>query len=225
MRRDRRRFLGQVTGASAMLLSARGLGLAEVLPDETPFSGSPVRFGVVGCGPWGREILATLAKIKGAQTVAVCDTYPPFLKKGLEIAPEARGLGDAASLVALPEVEAVVVATPSHRHREVAALALDAGKHVYCEAPLAHTLEDAKAIARAAQVHSGQVFQGGPPGPRQCPLQARHGLRQDGGARHPRPRHRPMEPEGLVAPGRSHSRARSRARLASAGVDLAGPRG
>ena len=161
MRRDRRRFLGQVTGASALLLSARGLGLAEVLPDETPFSGSPVRFGVVGCGPWGREILATLAKIKGAQTVAVCDTYPPFLKKGLEIAPEARGLADAASLVALPEVEAVVVATPSHRHREVATLALDAGKHVYCEAPLAHTLEDAKAIARAAQVHSGQVFQGG----------------------------------------------------------------
>jgi predicted dehydrogenase len=161
MRRDRRRFLGQVTGASALLLSARGLGLAEVLPDETPFSGSPVRFGVVGCGPWGREILATLAKIKGAQTVAVCDTYPPFLKKGLEIAPEARGLAEATALVGLPDVEAVVVATPSHRHREIATIALDAGKHVYCEAPLAHTLEDAKAIARAAQVHSAQVFQGG----------------------------------------------------------------
>ena len=160
-RADRRRFLGQMTGASALLLSARGLGLAEVLPEETPFSGPPVRFGVVGCGPWGREILATLAKIKGAKAVAVCDTYAPFLKKGLEIAPEAREFREAGALIGLPEVEAVVVATPSHRHREIATAALDAGKHVYCEAPLAHTHEDARAIARAAQARSGQVFQGG----------------------------------------------------------------
>jgi predicted dehydrogenase len=159
--RGRRDFLKGLGGASALLMSREGLGIAEVLFDAPKVQGPAVGFGVVGCGPRGREILSTLARVEGTATVAACDTYPPFLKKGLEIAPAARGVGDVRALLDLPEVEAVVVATPTHTHREVALLALDAGKHVYCEAPLAHTLDAARAIAQAARERNKQVFLGG----------------------------------------------------------------
>ena len=59
------------------------------------------------------------------------------------------------------EVEAVVIATPSHLHREVALQAIQAGKHVYCEAPLATTIEDARAIALAARGMPKLIFQAG----------------------------------------------------------------
>ena len=156
---SRRSFLRQVAGTSALLLSRRGLGLAEVIPAATAV-GPPVRLGVVGLGSWGREILSTLSGLAAARVVAVCDTYAPSHKKALEIAPTAAALADARSLIDRADVEAVVVATPSHRHREIAVAALAAGKHVYCEAPLATSLDDARAIAGAAK-GSRSVFQGG----------------------------------------------------------------
>ena len=157
----RRDFLGRLGGASLLLATAEGMGLGDVLPEEPSADAPPVGFGVVGCGPWGREILSTLARLRAATTVAVCDTYAPFLKRGLEIAPGARGVADIRVLLDMPAVEAVVVATPTPTHRELAELAFAAGKHLYCEAPIAHTLDDARALARAAREHGKQLFQGG----------------------------------------------------------------
>lgn len=156
---SRRSFLRQVAGTSALLLSRRGLGLAEVTAAATHV-GPPVALGVIGLGVRGREILSTLAAVSGARVVAACDTYAPLHKKALEIAPAATALADARALIDRPDVEAVVVATPSHRHRDIVAAALAAGKHVYCEAPLAASLDDAHAIVRAAK-GSRTVFQGG----------------------------------------------------------------
>src|SRR6185503_20324115 len=126
---SRRSFLRQVAGTSALLLSRRGLGMAEVTAPAAPV-GPPVGLGVVGLGVWGREILSTLARLPGARVVAVCDTYTPFHKKALEIAPAAAALADARALIERPDVEAVVVATPSHLHRDVTLAALGAGKPV-----------------------------------------------------------------------------------------------
>jgi predicted dehydrogenase len=96
-----------------------------------------------------------------AYVAALCDHYAPYLKKGSEISPKAATFADYRQLLDSSEVEAVVIATPSHLHREIAQAALQAGKHVYCEAPLATTLEDSKAIAQAAQRMPRQVFQVG----------------------------------------------------------------
>jgi predicted dehydrogenase len=155
----RRNFLKAVAATSALLASPRGLALAEVVTEE-PSTFPPVETGLVGLGPWGREILGTLSRMRSARVAAVCDTYGPFLKKGLELAPGAKAVSEVRALLDLPGLEAVVVATPSHRHLDVVVAALQAGKHVYCEAPLASALEDARAIARAA-VAAKTVFQGG----------------------------------------------------------------
>jgi predicted dehydrogenase len=58
-------------------------------------------------------------------------------------------------------VQAVVIATATHQHKEIVLSAIDAGKHVYCEAPLAHTIEEARAIALAAKNAPGIYFQSG----------------------------------------------------------------
>ena len=58
-------------------------------------------------------------------------------------------------------ISAVIVATPTHLHKQIVLDALQAGKHVYCEAPLAHTVEDARAIAKAARDNKKSYFQAG----------------------------------------------------------------
>jgi predicted dehydrogenase len=156
----RRRFLTQAAGTSALLLSSSGLGLGQLIDDTPAIPGPPIGLGIVGAGAWGREILSTLARLPAARVLAVCDTYAPALKKAGEIAPGARAVAEVKALLEVPELEAVLVATPSHRHLDVVRLALDSGRHVYCEAPLASTVEEARTIADMA-TKAGKVFQGG----------------------------------------------------------------
>ena len=120
--------------------------------------GPPVALGVVGLGPWGRDPLDPRPDA-GARVAAICDTYAPFLKKGLEIAPNAHALSDHRALLDTGEIEAVVVATPSHRHKEIALATLQAGKHLYCEAPSPPPSTTPVASPTASSAKG--VFQGG----------------------------------------------------------------
>jgi predicted dehydrogenase len=126
-----------------------------------------VNFGVIGAGAWGRKIITTLnllkndSQFRNTEVVAVCDHFPSWLNRAAGLALKAERFDDYQKLLAKPEVQAVVVATPTHQHRDIVLDALKAGKHVYCEAPLANTIADAKDIARAAQKAFKQVFQAG----------------------------------------------------------------
>jgi predicted dehydrogenase len=93
--------------------------------------------------------------------VAICDNFPAAFRRAGKDAPEAKQYDDYTKLLADPKVEAVIIATPTGTHREIAVAALASGKHVYCEAPLANTIEDAKEIAKAARDAVKQIFQPG----------------------------------------------------------------
>jgi predicted dehydrogenase len=151
----RRDFLKGVATSLVLLLTENDFAASAPLQDP-PITGPPVRFGVVGLGPWGKQIVTSLSGLPSAQIAAICDTYQPYLTKGLEIAPKASTTSDYRRLLDSQDVEALVVATPSHLHKEIAIAALQAGKHVYCEAPLATSLDDARAIALAAE-RAGRV--------------------------------------------------------------------
>ncbi len=154
---DRRSFLQGAAGAAvAFSLSPEALARRLAVPSD-----GPVAIGVVGAGRQGRAILAELVKIEAARVVALCDVDPSRLRSGLRRAKGAKGYADhRAMLREEADLAAVIVATPTHRHREVAVDALAAGKHVYCEAPLASTREDALAIVAAARA-AGTVCQAG----------------------------------------------------------------
>jgi len=165
---NRREFLQGAASFSAMMAM---MGGAPLFAAETSSGGehatqystveAPVNLAVIGCGAQGREILQTLARLPNAPVVAICDEYEGALGRAKEAAPAAETYTDFRALFGKKEVQAVVVATPSHRHREIVVAALEAGKHVYCEAPLAANSEDARAIAQAAKAAVKVNFQSG----------------------------------------------------------------
>lgn len=155
----RREFLKGAAAAMVLAFAADEI-LAADEASEQPVAGPPVRIAVIGLGAWGREILTTLSRLPSAQAEAICDTYEPFVTRAAKTAPNAKQFADYRKLLELPEIEAVVVATPTHLHKQIVLDAVQAGKHVYCEAPLAATADDARAIALAG-AGSKNVFQAG----------------------------------------------------------------
>lgn len=159
---DRRGFLRRGATATLLaLLSEQGLSAGRASADDEPFAGRPVNCAVVGLGPWGREIVTALSRLPSATVAGLCDAYPPALKRVAAMAPKAVATADYRTLLASPDIEALVVATPSHLHKDVAIAALQSGKHVYCEAPLASSIDDARAIAAVAKAAATVVFASG----------------------------------------------------------------
>ena len=167
---NRRNFLKNTSLATVMAMMG-GVELRAEDAPKPPASGAPplteipigpaVKFGVIGLGVRGREILGELAQLPNAPVVAICDTHHAAFRRAGETAPKAEKFNDYQSLLASKEVQAVVIATPTSEHREMTLAALQAGKHVYCEVPLANSIDDAKAIARAARDSVKVVFQSG----------------------------------------------------------------
>lgn len=163
---NRRDFLA--TGTFASLFGA--MSVVEIKAQdksaegETKYDASaspPVGMGVIGCGTRGREILENLAQLPNAPVKAICDHYPAYLRRGARIAKDAVKYENYQDLLGDSNVEAVIVATPTHQHKDIVIDCLNAGKHVFVEAPLAHTIEDARAIAQAAKKNRKVHFQVG----------------------------------------------------------------
>ena len=105
------------------------------------------RIGVAGCGYWGKNLVRVMAEIGHLE--AVCDADQE-LAEALAQEHGARPLSWSAML-AEPEIAGVVIAVPARLHRSLAIEAIEAGKHVFVEKPLALTLADADAIVAAAE--------------------------------------------------------------------------
>ena len=118
-----------------------------------------VKIGSVGLGRLGYEHACNIANlIPGAELVALCDVDEKRVK---EVAAE---LGvpytytDVAEMVKNPELDAIVIVSPSMYHADHIKLALDAGKHVFCDKPLDTTIEKCKQAEKAVEAHPDKVF-------------------------------------------------------------------
>ena len=119
----------------------------------------PVRWGIAGFGWVARDFMAPAIRDAGHRLAAVADPDPAARDEARSLG--AKGYDGIAALVADPDVEAVYVATPNHRHRAGVEAAARAGKAVLCEKPMAATLVDAEAMAlacREAGVLYGTAF-------------------------------------------------------------------
>jgi len=163
---NRRDFLKGGSVATVMTMLGGVELFAQTTTNEAP-SGltkiAPVKIkvAVIGLGAWGREIVNTLARVPQADIAAICDTYPAALKRIASAAPGAAPSEDYKTILDNKDITAVVIATPTGAHKEIALAALKAGKHVYCEAPLANSIDDAREIALAAQGAKRSIFQAG----------------------------------------------------------------
>ncbi|ALU71856.1 dehydrogenase [Rhodococcus erythropolis R138] len=112
-----------------------------------------VAVGLIGAGWIGRFHGESVAlRISGTRLVAVADPAPGAAASLIErVSPDARAYTDALELIADPTVEAVLISTPASTHTDLVVAAAEAGKHVFCEKPMALTLEDAdRAIGACA---------------------------------------------------------------------------
>lgn len=158
-RMDRRRFLR--TGAAGTLgLLGHGPLIAEAIPRAEPAvraaAVAPVRCGLIGYGAWGREIADTMSRLGDAELAVVSDTYPVMRTRAERDIAGVTTEADYRAVLDDPSIPAVLVATPTHLHTQIVLDALEAGKHVYCEAPMAASVDEAQAMARAAADVEGQ---------------------------------------------------------------------
>ncbi len=135
---------------------------AALLPAQSPHS--TLRVAFIGVGNRGSYLLRHMLKVQGIRVVAICDTDPDNLKKATEAV---TALGDAPEtyvdyrkLLDRKDIDAVVIATPVDFHKAMAVAALEVGKNVYCEKPMALTPEECRIVTNAAASAKG-IFQSG----------------------------------------------------------------
>ncbi len=117
-----------------------------------------LRAGIIGSGGRGRFLTAEAKEI-GVEVSAVCDVYEPNLKAGLDAASTgAAAYRDYRRLLDDKSLEAVFIATPDHWHAQMTIDAVEAGKDVYVEKPLAHTIEDGFRMIEAVR-RTGRIVQ------------------------------------------------------------------
>ncbi len=110
-----------------------------------------VRLGIVGYGYWGPNLARNFSEASGAELTMVADSDPGRLALAAKRYPAIRAVHDSRQLIGDPGVDAVAVATPVSTHFEIALAALEAGKHVLVEKPLAATAEHARRLVEVAR--------------------------------------------------------------------------
>lgn len=147
-RYSRRTFFG---GAAA-LAAARPLSAQGIMP----------RAGFIGVGLRGSHLVRTVLATDRAKVAAICDNHEGRLAAAVKAAErdQPRGYADYRRLLEDKSIDAVFIATPCYLHGEMAVAALQAGKHVYCEKPVAISPAECDAVARAARA-SKNVLQVG----------------------------------------------------------------
>ena len=123
----------------------------SLLPDDETHPYGSVGVAVVGLGSWGPNLLHALGESADAEVRWICDVDSSRLAKFRRRHPEARVTTHMDRILADPAVDAVVLATPSDKHYELAMRALDAGKHVFVKPPLATSTELADDLAATAR--------------------------------------------------------------------------
>jgi predicted dehydrogenase len=145
-----------VNGSGGFLWAERGLEF------------EPVSIAVVGLGYWGPNLARNLQECPHARLAALCDLSGERLERVGRRYPAARCYQSLDMLLDDPEIEAVAVATPVSTHHRIAAAALNAGKHVFVEKPLAASSEEGRELAEIAELEGlvlmpGHTFLYSPP--------------------------------------------------------------
>ncbi len=156
MHSTRRHFLGTATAA--------GLGGSLLAQSATPKQFSPndkVQIALIGAGGMGNEDLKSSLATGGTRLIAASDIYDGRLTRIKEVyGNDIFTTRDYREILARPDIDAVIIATPDHWHQKISIDAMNAGKDVYCEKPMVQRLDDGKAVIETQQ-KTGRIMQVG----------------------------------------------------------------
>jgi predicted dehydrogenase len=162
IRSSRRQFLQASAAAVGGSLAVYRVPLvAEPLGGSTQqvSASDRVRFGMVGVGMQGSGLLSTAIALPGVQCAAACDLYDGRHVRAREIAgANLKTTRRYQELLADKDIDCIVAAVPDHWHRKIVVDAVSAGKDIYCEKPMSHSVADGVAMVAAAK-KSGRIVQ------------------------------------------------------------------
>ena len=153
---SRRAFLQTGAVAAGGLLAAKTILLDPVVASASPQTVAPsdrVRFGMIGIGMQGSDLLANAITLPGVECVAAADLYDGrhTLAKEITNNPSLPTTRRYQELLDNKEIDCIVAAVPDHWHRKVVVDAVSTGKDIYCEKPMSHNAADGVAMVDAAQ--------------------------------------------------------------------------
>src|ERR1043165_1479172 len=164
-RLNRRRFLQASAATGAATFFVNPISAAERQPPQN----ERVRVGIVGVAGQGTYNLNEVDKSGLAEIVALCDVDATRAAPIRNRFPKARFYEDYRRMMEQKDLQAVLIATPDHHHAFAALAALRSRKHVYCEKPLAHSVQEVRLMMEAAarekvvtqmgtQIHAGENY-------------------------------------------------------------------
>jgi predicted dehydrogenase len=151
---SRREFIGRTVGGATASLA---LGAPAIGRVASP--GEKITVGVIGAGIRGLENMQSLLNA-GANVAMVCDLYDGHFRRAQEIQPNTPTTRDYRRVLDRKDIDAVLIATSDHWHQPIATAAMKAGKDVYCEKPMTHTIPEALEMAKVSKA-TGRVVQVG----------------------------------------------------------------
>ncbi len=152
----RREFLKDVAAA--------GTGMAALgvpAPARALGANDRIRMALIGCGGRGSYVFSIFRNNPDVDVIAVCDVYEPRRLEQQQLSgPQTQAYADYHEVLDRKDVDAVLIATPNHWHKQVLIDAVHAGKDAYCEKPIMHSIEEGVEMVKAVQ-ETGRVVQTG----------------------------------------------------------------
>src|SRR5579864_2799797 len=112
--------------------------------------GDVVKFGVIGYGYWGPNVVRNLSHLQKANVSGLCDMSPAARQRAQKAYPQMAISSDPAELMCSPEIDAIAVVTPVWTHYELAKAALENGKHIFVEKPFTSNAAQAEELIELA---------------------------------------------------------------------------
>jgi predicted dehydrogenase len=164
---SRRTFIKTSAAATAAAMAANGVLRADSAPSKGP--NERLRIGFIGVGGRAQQHLDSAINLQNEtgkiEIAAVCDVFNRYRRESAQKVRRAtkhkpEQTGDYRDILNDDKIDAVVISTPDHWHAKQTIDALKAGKHVYCEKPMTHSVEEAIDVYKTWK-DSGQVMQVG----------------------------------------------------------------
>ena len=167
---SRRKFIKGITGTALaasvpQLIKASGQQKEEKLKLREYYSANDnINVALIGAGGMGTADAQTVKTVPGVKIVAACDLFDPRLEEAKKIfGADIFTTRDHKEILVRKDIDAVIIGTPDHWHKEISVDALNAGKHVYVEKPMVQQISEGQAVVDA-QKRSGKVLQVGSQG-------------------------------------------------------------
>ena len=162
---SRRRFLKNIAASTAAVAAGSHIfanentrSYFESLKRQSRSANDKINIALIGTGGMGTQDTLTALKVPGINLVAACDLYDGRLKEAkTRWGTNLVTTRSYKEILNRKDIDAVIVATPDHWHQQISIDAMKAGKHVYCEKPMVHSIEEGPAVIKA-QKETGKIF-------------------------------------------------------------------